>query len=178
MDSIITTGPCRRQQQNSCFSSQLIHSLPEFNPPSSMPHGNVGTSLRIFRELIRSCRLPPSVIKKLRLVFPTSLKRYGAVPLDYATETRGISLSEMRKREGHTIKSTSSRKKRKIVKEDQIEEDEGKQEEEEDEEQNVCYCSTGYPTNFANFFFNRSMMTMVQRTGKGMKHYTMMLTNK
>ena len=99
------------------------------------------------------------------------------MPLDYATETRGISLSEMRKREGHTIKSTSSRKKRKIVKEDQIEEDEGKQEEEEDEEQNVCYCSTGYPTNFANFF-NRSTMTMVQRTGKGMKHYTMMLTNK
>ena len=177
MDSIITTGPCSRKQQNNCFSSQLIHSLPEFNPPSSMPHGNVGTSLRIFRELIRSCRLPPSVIKKLRLVFPTSLKRYGAVPLDYATETRGISLSEMRKREGYTIKCTSSRKKRKIVKEDQIEEDEGKQEEEEDEEQNVCYCSTGYPTNFANFF-NRSTMTMVQRTGKGMKHYMMMLTNK
>ncbi|XP_053942363.1 G patch domain-containing protein 3 [Cuculus canorus] len=64
--------------------------LPEFNPPSFMPYGNVGTPLRVFLELIRACRLPPRVIKKLQLDFPKtgSSRRYGNVPFEYQdTET-------------------------------------------------------------------------------------------
>ncbi|NXM78268.1 GPTC3 protein, partial [Serilophus lunatus] len=64
--------------------------LPEFNPPSFMPFGNVGTPLRVFLELIRACRLPPRVIKKLQLDFPKtgSSRRYGNVPFEYQdTET-------------------------------------------------------------------------------------------
>ncbi|NXX33474.1 GPTC3 protein, partial [Nicator chloris] len=64
--------------------------LPEFNPPSFMPFGNVGTPLSVFLELIRACRLPPRVIKKLQLDFPKtgSSRRYGNVPFEYHnTET-------------------------------------------------------------------------------------------
>ncbi|NXT68044.1 GPTC3 protein, partial [Chaetops frenatus] len=64
--------------------------LPEFNPPSFMPFGNVGTPLGVFLELIRACRLPPRVIKKLQLDFPKtgSSRRYGNVPFEYQnTET-------------------------------------------------------------------------------------------
>ncbi|XP_069731659.1 G patch domain-containing protein 3 [Phaenicophaeus curvirostris] len=64
--------------------------LPEFNPPSFMPYGNVGTPLQVFLELIRACRLPPRVIKKLQLNFPKtgSSRRYGNVPFEYQdTET-------------------------------------------------------------------------------------------
>ncbi|NXD94907.1 GPTC3 protein, partial [Chaetorhynchus papuensis] len=64
--------------------------LPEFNPPSFMPFGNVGTPLSVFLELIRACRLPPRVIKKLQLDFPKtgSSRRYGNVPFEYQnTET-------------------------------------------------------------------------------------------
>ncbi|NXP55547.1 GPTC3 protein, partial [Heliornis fulica] len=64
--------------------------LPEFNPPSFMPNGNVGTPLRVFLELIRACRLPPRIIKKLQLDFPKtgSSRRYGNVPFEYQdTET-------------------------------------------------------------------------------------------
>ncbi|NXE15428.1 GPTC3 protein, partial [Lophotis ruficrista] len=64
--------------------------LPEFNPPSFMPYGNVGTPLKVFLELIRACRLPPWVIKKLQLDFPKtgSSRRYGNVPFEYQdTET-------------------------------------------------------------------------------------------
>ncbi|NXH22497.1 GPTC3 protein, partial [Bucco capensis] len=64
--------------------------LPEFNPPSFMPYGNVGTPLKVFLELIRACRLPPWTIKKLQLDFPKtgSSRRYGNVPFEYQdTET-------------------------------------------------------------------------------------------
>ncbi|NXK66511.1 GPTC3 protein, partial [Sylvietta virens] len=64
--------------------------LPEFNPPAFMPFGNVGTPLGVFLELIRACRLPPRVIKKLQLDFPKtgSSRRYGNVPFQYHnTET-------------------------------------------------------------------------------------------
>ena len=64
-----------------------LKSLPELNPPSVMPQGNVGTPLSTFMALIRSCKLPSHVIKKLQLEFPKSRskKRYGAVNLDYGT---------------------------------------------------------------------------------------------
>uniref|UniRef100_A0A8V5H9J4 Uncharacterized protein n=1 Tax=Melopsittacus undulatus TaxID=13146 RepID=A0A8V5H9J4_MELUD len=64
--------------------------LPEFNPPSFMPYGNVGTPLKVFLELIRACRLPPWTIRKLQLNFPKtgSSHRYGNVPFEYRnTET-------------------------------------------------------------------------------------------
>ncbi|NWJ09344.1 GPTC3 protein, partial [Crypturellus undulatus] len=64
--------------------------LPELNPPAFMPHGNVGTPLKVFLELIRACRLPPRIIKKLQLDFPKtgSSRRYGNVPFEYQdTET-------------------------------------------------------------------------------------------
>ena len=64
-----------------------LKSLPELNPPAVMPQGNVGTPLSVFMDLIRSCKLPAYVIKKLGLEFPKSRskKRYGAVGLDYGT---------------------------------------------------------------------------------------------
>lgn len=67
-----------------------LRRLPEFNPPSFMPFGNVGTPLSVFLELIRACRLPPPVINKLQLDFPKtgSSRRYGNVPFQYQdTET-------------------------------------------------------------------------------------------
>ena len=56
-----------------------------------MPNGNIGTSLKIFMTLIRACRLPPQVIKKLGLSFPSgrSKHRYGNVCYDYKTNTAG-----------------------------------------------------------------------------------------
>ncbi len=61
--------------------------MSELNPPSVMPCGNVGTPLATFMDLIRACKLPPRVIKKLHLEFPKtrSRTRYGAVGLDYGT---------------------------------------------------------------------------------------------
>ncbi|VDL99295.1 unnamed protein product [Schistocephalus solidus] len=59
----------------------------EFRPPHWMPQGNVGTRSSVFFDQIRSCRLSPEIIKKLRLKFPWSLRnrRYGAVPLEYSS---------------------------------------------------------------------------------------------
>ncbi|NXX81427.1 GPTC3 protein, partial [Urocolius indicus] len=73
-----------------CVTEEALKRLPEFNPPSFMPQGNVGTPLAVFLGLIRACRLPPRVIKKLQLDFPKtgSCRRYGNVPFQYQdTET-------------------------------------------------------------------------------------------
>lgn len=70
--------------------------LSELHPPSFMPNGNIGTSLTTFMSLIRTCRLPPHVIKKLGLSFPSSRSKhcYGNVRLDYGNNANegGISL--------------------------------------------------------------------------------------
>ncbi len=68
-----------------------LASLPELNPPSVMPQGNVGTPLSTFMTLIRTCKLPTHVIKKLKLEFPgsRSKKRYGAVEFKYQ-EGKGV----------------------------------------------------------------------------------------
>ena len=70
-------------------STSDIINLPELNPPSVMPQGNVGTPLATFLELIQSCKLPSQVIKKLKLEFPRkgAKRRYGAVPMEYGTGT-------------------------------------------------------------------------------------------
>ena len=62
--------------------------LEELNPPDIMPSGNVGTRTSVFNQLIRECRLPPKVVKRLGIVFPKSRtnKRYGSVPLEYYGE--------------------------------------------------------------------------------------------
>lgn len=64
--------------------------LPELNPPSVMPHGNIGTPTSIFMDLIQQCKLPGRIIKKLNLEFPKtrSKRRYGAVGLDYGGPVR------------------------------------------------------------------------------------------
>lgn len=65
------------------FESDLKNLL-EMNPPQIMPNGNVGTPLCVFIELIRACKFPPYLIKKLGLSFPRSKNRkYGNVPFDY-----------------------------------------------------------------------------------------------
>lgn len=64
--------------------------IPELNPPSVMPRGNVGTPTSVFMDLIQQCKLPGRIIKKLNLEFPKtrSKRRYGAVGLDYGGEVR------------------------------------------------------------------------------------------
>ena len=74
-----------------------ILTLPELNPPKLMPQGNVGTPVAVFMQLIRTCRLPSHVIRKLKLEFPSGKRRskYSAVPMDYMSSRKGVKLSEM-----------------------------------------------------------------------------------
>uniref|UniRef100_G3NW27 G patch domain containing 3 n=1 Tax=Gasterosteus aculeatus TaxID=69293 RepID=G3NW27_GASAC len=67
------------------FTEADLQSLPELNPPSLMQNGNVGTPVKVFLQLIQSCRLPPRLIRKLGLTFPktSSSRRYGNVPFHY-----------------------------------------------------------------------------------------------
>lgn len=67
------------------FTETDLKTLSELNPPALMPNGNVGTSVKVFLQLIQSCRLPPRLIRKLGLVFPktSSNRRYGNVPFQY-----------------------------------------------------------------------------------------------
>nr|XP_060640492.1 G patch domain-containing protein 3 [Anolis sagrei ordinatus] len=72
------------------FTQGDLKHLPELNPPAFMPYGNVGTPLRVFLDLIKACRMPSSIIRKLQLQFPKSgsSRRYGKVPFTYKeTET-------------------------------------------------------------------------------------------
>ncbi|KAK7488497.1 hypothetical protein BaRGS_00020282 [Batillaria attramentaria] len=75
------------------FKEEDLQKLPELRPPSVMPNGNVGTTTSHFLALIKECKLPPSVIKKLQLDFPKSKDRgkYGSVPFDYKT---GVEIEE------------------------------------------------------------------------------------
>ncbi|KAF7660060.1 hypothetical protein LDENG_00288500 [Lucifuga dentata] len=67
------------------FTEADLKSLSELNPPALMENGNVGTPVKVFLQLIQSCRLPPRLIRKLGLTFPktTSNRRYGNVPFKY-----------------------------------------------------------------------------------------------
>lgn len=68
-----------------CFTETDLKSLSELNPPALMQNGNVGTPVKVFLQLIQSCRLPPRLIRKLGLTFPKtgSNRRYGNVPFQY-----------------------------------------------------------------------------------------------
>ena len=89
-----------QQSHTDCQKSQInvdeLLALPELNPPNIMPQGNVGTPVSVFMELIKNCRLPCHVIKKLKLNFPIGQlrKRYGAVPMSYS-DKEGITLSDI-----------------------------------------------------------------------------------
>lgn len=67
------------------FTEADLKRLPELNPPALMQNGNVGTPVKVFLQLIQSCRLPPRLIRKLGLTFPktSSSRRYGNVPFQY-----------------------------------------------------------------------------------------------
>ncbi|XP_067253323.1 G patch domain-containing protein 3 [Chanodichthys erythropterus] len=79
----------RHIAQSEHFTMTDLKGLPELNPPSLMPAGNVGTPVTVFLELIQSCRLPPRLIRKLGLTFPKtgSNRRYGNVPYLYRNST-------------------------------------------------------------------------------------------
>lgn len=105
--------PYRTRQEKSQHSFTRIHvefsqhdlkELKELHPPPLMPNGNVGTPLLVFMELIRTCKLPPHVIKKLDLNFSVgkSKKKYRNVPLDYKSLEKDCT-------------STTRRPKRKLV---------------------------------------------------------------
>ncbi|NXK86012.1 GPTC3 protein, partial [Formicarius rufipectus] len=83
--SAVPPGAEERAAAGERVTEAELKRLPEFNPPSFMPFGNVGTPLRVFLELIRTCRLPPPVIPKLQLRFPKtgSSRRYSSVPFQY-----------------------------------------------------------------------------------------------
>lgn len=111
--------------------------LPELNPPNLMPQGNVGTPVAVFMELIKTCRLPSHVIRKLKLNFPVKKRKkcYGAVPMDYGTlsNSQGITFSEMKEIRGHAVekeKSLPYSKRFKTTSED---------EENDDVAPSVCY---------------------------------------
>ena len=96
-----------------CLSSQGgipwndLSAIPELNPPSVMPYGNVGTPTSVFMELICQCKLPGRVIKRLNLEFPKtrSKRRYGAVGLDYSGEVmRGGSEEEGEEEEEEVVR--------------------------------------------------------------------------
>jgi hypothetical protein len=57
----------REQMRTTMRDSDRLQCLPELHAPSSLPHGNVGTSERMLRSLIAQCRVPTSVIKQLGL---------------------------------------------------------------------------------------------------------------
>ncbi|XP_026149523.1 G patch domain-containing protein 3 [Mastacembelus armatus] len=77
------------------FTEADLKSFPELNPPALMQNGNVGTSVKVFLQLIQSCRLPPRIIRKLGLTFPktSSNRRYGNVPFQYQ-DTRTLPATE------------------------------------------------------------------------------------
>ncbi|KAM4632660.1 G patch domain-containing protein 3 [Polymixia lowei] len=92
------------------FTEADLKGLPELNPPALMQNGNVGTSVKIFLQLIQSCRLPPRLIRKLGLTFPktSSNRRYGNVPFQYH-DTRTVPATEENvfTADGHEISGPS-----------------------------------------------------------------------
>jgi len=79
---IINNVPDEHSSVNLCESDVL--NLPELNPPTMMPNGNIGTPTAFFLKAINECRLPSKLIGKLKLEFPMAKKRkYGSVPFQY-----------------------------------------------------------------------------------------------
>ncbi|XP_028396799.1 LOW QUALITY PROTEIN: G patch domain-containing protein 3-like [Dendronephthya gigantea] len=89
------------------FDMEDLIKLSEFHPPSFMPNGNVGTTLTSFMSLIRSCQLPPHIIKKLGLSFPSgrSKRCYGNVRFDYANNANKSRFSRKKGKLKETLNS-------------------------------------------------------------------------
>jgi len=107
-----------------------LMSLPELNPPTVMPQGNVGTPLSAFMALIRACKLPSHVIKKLRLEFPKSRssKRYGAVSFEYGLKGKD------REERNYAMRSSLKKEKERTS----LEKGNGSEDFSKDKEQGVC----------------------------------------
>ncbi|XP_004077710.1 G patch domain-containing protein 3 [Oryzias latipes] len=135
----------RRVALSERFTEADLRALPELNPPALMRHGNVGTPLKVFLQLIQSCRLPPRLIRKLGLTFPktSSSRRYGNVPFLYnntctlpATEDTVLTAA------GHEIAgpgawSVPSSRRSQGTEHVQEDEEEDEEEEEEDRQSNT-----------------------------------------
>ncbi|KAJ7985667.1 hypothetical protein DPEC_G00354440 [Dallia pectoralis] len=101
----------RRVALKESFTEMDLKGLPELNPPSLMPSGNVGTTVKVFLQLIQSCRLPPRLIRKLGLTFPKTScnRRYGNVPFHYqATSVAPSSEENVFTANGHEIAGPGS----------------------------------------------------------------------
>ncbi|EDQ85240.1 uncharacterized protein MONBRDRAFT_29379 [Monosiga brevicollis MX1] len=55
--------------------------IPELLPPAALPMGNVGTPVSLIKQAIRESRMPPSLLRQLRLDFTrTKARKFGSVP--------------------------------------------------------------------------------------------------
>lgn len=138
-----------RSSLTECFTEDDLGNLSELNPPALMPNGNVGTPVKVFLQLIQSCRLPPRIIRKLGLTFPKtgSNRRYGNVPFHYQnTQTLPVLEETVLTANGHEISgpgpfaapaSGKGRLSDPTATTDDDEEEEPREEEEEDQESNT-----------------------------------------
>ncbi|KAM9353350.1 G patch domain-containing protein 3 [Symphorus nematophorus] len=129
-----------------CFTEADLKSLSELNPPALMQNGNVGTPVKVFLQLIQSCRLPPRLIRKLGLTFPktSSNRRYGNVPFQYqdswtlpATEDTVLTASGHEISGPGTLAGRPSGKRQQADHTETTETDEPQREEEEDAQSNA-----------------------------------------
>lgn len=111
-----------------------------------MPNGNVGTPVKVFLQLIQSCRLPPRIIRQLGLTFPKtgSNRRYGNVPFHYQdTQTLPVLEETVLTANGHeisgpgTLAAPASGKGYLSDHPETTEYDEPQKEEEEDQQSNA-----------------------------------------
>ena len=128
------------------FTEADLKSLSELNPPSLMQNGNVGTPVKVFLQLIQSCRLPPRLIRKLGLTFPktSSNRRYGNVPFQYRnTRTLPATEETIFTAAGHQISGPGTFAPRRLrpkadtetTETDELQDEEEEEEEEEKEEE-------------------------------------------
>ena len=160
-----------------------LRSLPEFNPPRVMPQGNVGTPMAVFMELIRACKLPAFVIRKLKLEFPKSRskRRYGAVPPVHVSAVGG----------GGDEEETGNTQQEEEEEEEEEEElvarsplskkskegpSEGDEEDERADDVRFNFRLDCFSICYRLSF--RKMMTLMQKSGIGMKHCMKMWTSK
>lgn len=125
-----------------CFTEADLRSLSELNPPALMQNGNVGTPVKVFLQLIQSCRLPPRLIRKLGLSFPktSSARRYGNVPFQYQdTQTLPATEETVLTAAGHEIAGPGSlgARRRQLAHHTETEIDEPQKEQEEDAKSNA-----------------------------------------
>lgn len=139
------------------FTEADLKSLPELNPPSLMQNGNVGTPIKVFLQLIQSCRLPPRLIRKLGLTFPKTScnRRYGNVPFEYRnTCTVQCREETVLTASGYEIsgpafsaaRPAGQSSKRDTMESEELQEEED--EEEEDEQSNADDVSISFKLSF------------------------------